>query len=263
MSRRPEPPDREGRRHLLIVGAAWLVLTAVGELLVELLAAGALPVVASDEGRVIDDAIVVLLFVVVPVFTFVVVVVVYSMLRFRVPDDDAVEAVVQRRSDGRFSWSWLGVTSALTVLVIVYPGITGLREIWRGDDPQAALRVNVTAEQWEWRFGYPRQGLSGQRELVLPVGRTVRFVLRSRDVIHSFWVPAFRIKEDVVPGETRQLYLTPDRIVSTATSPLARVQCAELCGIGHTEMRASVRVVSPAAFAAWAKRQRRLQTAAG
>lgn len=261
MSRPPEPRDREGRRHLLLAGAIWVAASALGEALVELAASRSLPLVASEEGRIVDDAVLILLRVVVPVFTFVVVVVVYSMLRFRAARDDTAPSGVQRRDDARFSWSWFGVTGALTVLVIVYPGVTGLRLIWRNDNPRTALEVDVTASQWQWRFDYPRQGLKGRPELVLPVGRTVRFVLRSPDVIHSFWVPAFRIKEDVIPGETRELYVTPDRLISTATSPLARVQCAELCGIGHADMRAVVRVLTPAAFAAWARAQR--QAAAG
>lgn len=260
MSREPERRggrgDADGRRHLRRAGIAWVLATLAGEGIVQLLAGGLLPVAATQEADVVDGAILILLRIVVPVFAFVVVAVVYSLICFRVRDDDLAPSAVQRRGDGRFSWSWVAGTSALTLLVIVYPGVTGLREMWKGDTPRGALRVNVTASQWAWRFDYPQQGVRNATTLVLPVGRRVRFVLRSPDVMHSFWVPAFRVKEDVVPGETRELYLTLDRTISTATSPLARVQCAELCGIGHTEMRAPVRVVSPAAFSAWAAAQR-------
>lgn len=255
MSRDPRNEDRE-RRHLLWAGGIWLVLTVLGEAAIQLLLVDSFPVSAAREGRVADDAILFLLRIVVPVFTFVVVVIVYSMIRFRVADDDDGVSAVQRRGDPWFAWSWVGTTSVLTVLVIFYPGISGLREIWETRDARDPLVVQVTALQWEWRFTYPSQRVVDATELVLPVGRPVRFVLRSEDVIHSFWVPAFRIKSDAIPGETRDLYLTPDRLVSTSTSPLARVQCAELCGIGHAEMRAAVRVVTPATFAAWAQENR-------
>jgi cytochrome c oxidase subunit 2 len=220
-------------------------------------------VLASREGRIADEAILILLWLVMPIFTFVVAVVAYSMVRFRARDGSRADSAAQLRGDGRFSWSWVGATGALAVVVTIYPGITGLRFIWQTRSAPDPLVVNVTATQWEWRFEYPRQGLSGQEELVLPVRRPVRFVLRSNDVIHSFWIPAFRIKDDAVPGEERDLYLTPDRTVSTMSTSLARVQCAELCGIGHADMRAAVRVVPPSAFEAWVRRQKRMQAAGG
>lgn len=241
-----------GRRDLVVVGLLWLALTAAGEVAVELYAADAFPLVASREGEVSDDAILVLLRVVVPVFAFIGVVIVYSALRFRAREDEEGDSPVQTRVDGRFAWGWFGMTSALTVLVIFYPGVTGLRQLWELADASDALVVEVTASQWEWRFSYPGTGREDQEELVLPVDRPVRFLLRSEDVVHGFWVPVFRIKEDVVPGETRELVITPDRIVSTTTSPLARVQCAELCGAGHAEMRSPIRVVSEERFSEWA-----------
>lgn len=217
----------------------------------ELYAADAFALQASRQGDVSDDAILVLLRVVVPVFAFIGVVIVYSALRFRARAGEEGDSPVQTRVDGRFAWGWLGATSALTLLVIVYPGITGLRELWKLEDAPNQLVVEVTARQWEWRFTYPGTGRENQEELVLPIDRPVRFVLRSDDVVHGFWVPAFRIKKDVVPGETRELVITPDRLVSTTTSPLARVQCAELCGAGHAQMRSPVRVVSAKAFGEW------------
>lgn len=246
---------RDGR-DLVAAGAIWFALSGLGEALVQLVVVGSFPVLASREGAVADEAIVFLLRVLVPVFAFVLVVIVYSMVRFRVAADDAEDSPRQARGDRRFALSWVGVTTALTVLVVVYPGITGLRSISSTRDEPRPLVVEVTAEQWQWSFRYPRLGIPAGGTLVLPVDRPVRFVLRSRDVVHSFWVPAFRIKEDVVPGETRDLYLTPDRIISTSTSPLARVQCAELCGVGHAEMRAPVRVVSQDAFTRWTAQAR-------
>jgi cytochrome c oxidase subunit 2 len=104
--------------------------------------------------------------------------------------------------------------------------------------------VYVTAKQWVWKFAYP-EGVTSAGVLYLPAGRTTRLVLASRDVIHSFYVPDFRVKRDVVPGAYNALSLTPDRPGSYA------IYCAELCGVGHSTMQARLVVLPPAAFARW------------
>lgn len=243
------------RRHLLVAGVIWVVLTVAGITLVQLTAAGGFPFLASEEGAVVDDAILFLLFAVVPVFMFVLVVIGYAMTRFRVRPDDVRDSTSQPRTNRAYTLTWLGATAALAVLVTVHPGITGLIKIWDARDKPDPLVVNVTAQQWNWAFAYPDQGLENQTELVLPVGKPVKFMITSTDVIHSFWVPAFRIKEDAVPGTTRELVLTPDRVGSTGTSSMMRVQCAELCGMGHAEMNAVVRIVTPSEFSRWVAQQ--------
>ena len=134
-----------------------------------------------------------------------------------------------------------------TVLVIVI-GIASAIVLSRNSDAGTnPLIVNVTAEQFEWQFAYPHQGNVTAAELRLPLDRTVKLVLKSRDVIHSFWVPEFAQKQDVVPGITTTLVITPDRL---GTYP---VICTELCGLGHALMRSEAIVMQPAAFDAWAK----------
>jgi cytochrome c oxidase subunit 2 len=104
--------------------------------------------------------------------------------------------------------------------------------------------VEVTAAQWSWRFDYPEFGISSS-ELNLPIGRQVLFRFKSIDVIHSFWVPEFRLKQDVVPGITTSLRLKP-------TLPgQYTLRCAELCGLNHAYMLAPVTVMEPAEFDAW------------
>jgi cytochrome c oxidase subunit 2 len=113
------------------------------------------------------------------------------------------------------------------------------------------LTINVTAQQFAWTFQYP--GANGRQvttnALYLPKGRPVLFHVRSTDVIHSFWVPAFRAKIDAVPGITTTLRVTPSRIGDY------QVVCAELCGFGHSTMRAPAHVVSPPQFAQWLARR--------
>jgi len=110
--------------------------------------------------------------------------------------------------------------------------------------PHDADTVYVVAKQWMWKLQYP----GGQREinrLHLPLGRPTRLVMTSQDVIHSFYVPAFRMKQDVLPGRYTQMWFTPTR---TGTFDLL---CAEFCGTDHAAMRGQVVVMPPARYAQW------------
>lgn len=98
--------------------------------------------------------------------------------------------------------------------------------------------------QYGWLFESPEQGIRSP-ELRLPVGRRARLRLRSPDVIHSFWVPEFRVKQDAVPGLETTLRITPSKTGEY------RALCAEVCGVGHAFMTAKVVVQEPEAFEAW------------
>jgi cytochrome c oxidase subunit 2 len=115
-----------------------------------------------------------------------------------------------------------------------------------------ALTVNVTARQFIFQFSYPQA--SGKTVtspvLYLPAGRPVVFKLRSMDVVHSFFVPEFSEKLDAVPGITTTLRVTPNRVGNYP------VECTELCGPGHSLMRAAVHVVRPASFSSWLSSQK-------
>ncbi|HXU61733.1 MAG TPA: cytochrome c oxidase subunit II [Polyangia bacterium] len=110
--------------------------------------------------------------------------------------------------------------------------------------PPDALTVYVTGKQWMWKFAYP-DGAHTISTLVVPTGRPVRLLLTSRDVIHSFYVPDFRIKQDAVPGR----YTTTWFQVKQPGTHL--VMCAEYCGLQHSQMRAQVIALSPEDYARW------------
>ena len=110
--------------------------------------------------------------------------------------------------------------------------------------PKDALLVYVQAKQWMWKFTYP-DGRSTNDVLVVPAGKNVRLVMGSRDVIHSFFVPAFRVKQDVVPGRYVTTWFHSD---SPGTYPIL---CAELCGVDHSVMRGSVVVLGGEDYDAW------------
>jgi cytochrome c oxidase subunit 2 len=115
------------------------------------------------------------------------------------------------------------------------------------------LNIDVLGKQFAWTFTYPPSVTGGRpvttTELYLPKDRSVYFRIHAADVLHDFWVPAFRIKEDAVPGITTHYRVTPSKIGTY------QVVCAELCGLGHSTMRSAVHVLPPAAWAAWLKKQ--------
>jgi cytochrome c oxidase subunit 2 len=243
--------EKPSRRDIPIVAVAWLFLTIAGEWWA---AQGRLyPTGASTDAEIIDGAFDLLLYLGIPVFTFVLVMLVYSVLRFRSDGDSDGPAI---RNDRRFAWPWLVVSAGLTVFVTINPGLIGLSEL-AAEDVDADMTVNVTAQQWNWTFDYADYGVTLEKadELVLPEGERILLRVTSLDVIHSLWIPAFRIKADAVPGRVHDVYLTPTEEGGFDTDSTFRVQCAEMCGTGHARMRADVRVVDEAEFDAWIQDQ--------
>ncbi len=121
--------------------------------------------------------------------------------------------------------------------------------------PKDAMDVYVQGKKWMWKFSYPG-GPNGVDVLRVPAGRPVRLLITSRDVIHSFFVPDFRIKQDAVPGRYSQTWFN-------ATSPgRHQVLCAEYCGLGHSAMLADIIVMAPAEYDAWVAEARRSTVAA-
>ncbi len=110
--------------------------------------------------------------------------------------------------------------------------------------PADAMTVYVTAKQWMWKFSYP-DGRSSMDVLTVPEGRPVKLVMTSRDVIHSFYVPAFRMKHDVVPG---RYYVAWFEANGPGAYP---IECAEYCGVSHSRMLGEVHVLSASDYAGW------------
>lgn len=246
------------RTDLIRLGLLWLVAVAIGEAAISYLI-GRYPVAASEQAVITAEAVFFLLRVTFPPILLVALIIVYSMIRFRVSEDDNQPGDRQYRSSRAFPWTWVTISAALNVLFVVYPGAAGLQAIWSAAAATDPLEVDVTASQWQWRFTYPAQDVADQADLVVPVDTPIRFVLRSEDVIHSFWVPAWGIKKEVVPGSTWALVVTPNRILDTTTDPMMRVQCSQICGAGHAEMRSAVRVVAKADFDKWIEAARASQ----
>ncbi len=176
------------------------------------------------------------------VFSLVVVMLFYALWKFKAkPGDESDGEPIHGNTRLEVAWTLIP-----TVIVLFGAGYSWsvLNEIeQRTKDP---MTVDVFAQQYAWSFGYPGKGnVWSQGVLHVPVDRQIQFKMHAQDVIHSFWVPEWRIKKDAVPGITTTAIVTPDRVGTY------QLVCSELCGYGHAAMRATV-VVEPAGkFREW------------
>lgn len=135
---------------------------------------------------------------------------------------------------------WTAIPLAL-FMSMFYFGWVGYKEMRSA--PADALPVNVTARMWQWGFEYPN-GLKTDT-LYVPAGRAVKVLLRSQDVNHAFFIPAFRVKKDVYPNRVNDAWFVSDRVGRYD------IACAEYCGLNHSYMYSAVRVMDRPDFDAW------------
>lgn len=142
-------------------------------------------------------------------------------------------------------------TIATTLILLAYvtaTALTGKAIAWPLD-AQQPLTVEVTGHQWWWQFRYrdtvPSNWLTTSNELHIPIGRPVRVILLSNDVIHSFWIPELHGKQDAIPGHRNTTWIQADR------PGVWKAQCAEFCGHQHAKMAFDVVAESPARFNQW------------
>jgi cytochrome c oxidase subunit 2 len=203
------------------------------------------PVQAASQARKIDTLYHVLIIVTVPIFVLVQTVVLFSVWKFRVrPGEERLDGP-PIHGNTRLEIVWTALPAMLIAALCVYAFIV-LHDIER--KPAQEMEINVTGQQFSWSFQYPASAgghsvVSDQ--LYLAKDQPVRFRIHSVDVIHAFWIPAFRIQEDAVPGITTSYRVTPDRLGTYD------VICNELCGLGHALMRSQVHVVTRSQFDAW------------
>ena len=237
------------RRDLTNTVILWFCLTIIAEFLAPLLP---FPLAAAQEAVASDESFRLLLSLGVPVFTFVISVMGYSLWKFRATGD-AIEDGVPLHENSWVTGTWLAVTGSLCLFVIVNPGFTGMAKF--AGSQQADLEIQVVAHQWSWEVNYPEQTLYGVDELVLPNRERVKFSVTSADVLHAFWIPAFRNKIDAIPGRLSVMYVTPTKIGSFQDNYNLRIQCTEICGKNHAVMSMPVRIVSEKDFNAWVDAQ--------
>jgi cytochrome c oxidase subunit 2 len=209
--------------------------------------AGLMPAQASAQAADIDWMWNLELIAISFLFALITVPLVYSLIVFRRKKGDTTDAE-HMEGNTRLEITWT-IIPLFIVLAYAYIGAVNLADTRRAD-PEAMV-VRVTGLQWSWSFEYPAvDGLTVvSDELHLPVGKQVLLRMTSNDVIHSFWVPEFRVKQDLVPGRITELRITP--ILEGAY----KVRCAELCGTAHYSMEKPVVVSSQEDFDAWMAEQ--------
>jgi cytochrome c oxidase subunit 2 len=229
------------RRHPFVeVIAITIALTAVGTVVV--LNVPWLPDQASDEAVPMDTLWDVLAVASVFVFALVMAILTVSVLRFRRRYGDQSDGDPIHGDTG-LEVVWTTIPAIIVTGAAIYSGVV-LADI--EEKKPGTQTVDVTGQQFAWSFGYPAERIKRAGELHLVKDVPYHIKIHSEDVLHSFWVPEFRLKKDAVPGMTTDVRVTPSREGRFA------LVCAELCGLGHPTMRAPVKVESQAAFDRWA-----------
>lgn len=249
-----------------------LVLVAAGTVLFHFLSPWWSIPIASNWGY-IDDTIIITFWVTGVVFIAVILFMAYCVFRFRYKAENRAEYQPENK---KLEW-WLSGLTALGVTVMLVPGLF----VWNQfvTVPEDATKFEAMGQQWQWSFRLPgKDGVMGTSdvrkitdenpyglnpddpkgqddvlvdgdELHIQLNKPVKVLLRSIDVLHDFYVPEFRAKMDMVPGQVTYFWFTPIR---TGTFDIL---CFELCGIGHHAMRAKVVVEEESAYRAWLQKQ--------
>ena len=208
------------------------------------------PVQASAQARNTDHLYHVLVIATIPIFVLVVGVILYCVWQFRMKPGEELKDGPPIHGNTRLEVFWTALPSVLLL------GMVGYSFVVLHDNekkPAHEIQIGVTGQQFFWSFQYPPSVTGGapinSYKLYLPDNESVYFNMRSKDVIHAFYIPAFRLQEDVVPGITTHYLATPDRVGNYVA------ECNLLCGVGHSLMRTTVHVVTPEQFQAWIKSQ--------
>jgi cytochrome c oxidase subunit 2 len=204
------------------------------------------PVQASTQAKNTDRLYHVLVIASVPIFVLVAGSILYSVWQFRMRPGEELKDGPPIHGNTRLEVFWTALPTALLLGLVGYSFVV-LHE--NEKKPAREIQIGVTGQQFVWTYQYPTSVTGGapinSYQLYLPENESVEFNLRSKDVIHAFWIPAFRVQEDVVPGITTHWRATPDRLGHYP------VVCNLLCGAGHSLMRSTVHVVPESQFKAW------------
>jgi cytochrome c oxidase subunit II len=209
------------------------------------------PVQASTQAKNTDRLYHVLVIASIPIFVLVVSVVLYCVWQFRMRPGEELKDGPPIHGNTRLEVFWTAIPTVLLLGLVGYSFavLKDNEQKPKGAAGAQEIHVQVYGQQFAWSYEYPKS-VTGSAPLTtthlyVPKGVSVMFDIHSRDVIHAFWIPAFRIQEDAVPGITTHWRATPDRL---GTYP---VVCNLLCGLGHSLMRSKIHVVTPDRFHEW------------
>ena len=190
----------------------------------------------------------------IPIGVIVYGLILFSVLRWRRRESDPDRMPPQFRYHIPFELTYVVIPLLLVAGIFVVTYNTEKHVDAVAPNPQ--LTVTVTAFQWQWRFQYPDSGITltgtptTNPQMVLPMGQTVEIRLLSVDVDHAFFVPQFLFKRDAIPGFPNTFDLNIDH------PGIYRGECAEFCGVNHSDMNFTIRAVSPSAFRTWLAQHR-------
>ena len=231
----------------LKLGAAMIALTVVASvvMLIPDWNGEQASTAADDIDTLLDVAIVLSSF----VFSVVMVMFGYSIYRWRArPGDESDGEPIHGNT--RLEIAWTVIPTVIVVALAAYSWIV-LDDIEAKESD--SMPLEVTAQQFAWSFNYPEQGVTSD-ELHVPVDQQLDVKLRALDVLHSFWVPEWRIKRDLVPGAPGA-DIDDDFVVTPDKEGEFSLICTELCGVGHSTMRVPVVVETEAEFQKWVSEQ--------
>jgi cytochrome c oxidase subunit 2 len=235
------PHARADWRQMLVIGIIVSILGIAAGIAIDWF-----PIQGSKQAKPIDTLWDVLLIASIPVFVLVETVVLFSVWKFRMRPGEELMDGPPIHGNTRLEIIWTAIPAILLVGLCTYAFLV-LEDVERAPAAGRELQVRVVGQQFAWTFYY--RDANGKEvaspQLHLPVNQSVQFTLQSKDVLHDFWVPAFRMKKDAVPGIDVSYRVTPTR---TGVFPIV---CAELCGLGHAVMRANATVEPKAAYDKW------------
>jgi cytochrome c oxidase subunit 2 len=243
----PDVPPSRHAAPLAIIAVVIGAITAGVFLLIDWL-----PDQASKQAERVDPL---LWFVIIScgvIFTIVMTFLLYSIFRFKAKEGDEEDGPpIHGNTKLEIAWTIVPTLLLAVMAVWAYMVLTDNEAL-----AEDRMIVNVTAEQFAWTFTYPDAGIESG-DLRIPVDRQVELKMTAVDVIHDLYVPEFRVKQDVVPGVITKLVVDPTKV---GKYPII---CAELCGLGHNTMRASVYVMPQAQYDKWLQTSKEQVAAAG
>src|SRR5215212_6865003 len=245
-STRAEADPRRGRggrrtiQQMVIVGLIASVLGIALGLVIDWF-----PTEGSEQAKKIDTFWDVLIICSVPVFVLVTTVVLFAVRDFRMRPGEEHRDGPPIHGNTRLEVIWTSVPAIMLIALCTYAYLV-LHDIEKAPAAGNERQIQVNGQQFTWTFDYNENGKKfSSSQLYVPENESVKFNVKTKDVLHDFWVPAWRMKIDAVPGITTHHRITP---IKLGTYP---VVCAELCGLGHAFMRQTAHVLTEANFNAW------------
>lgn len=198
-----------------------------------------LPRAASTYAADVDGLFYFIFWTSVVIFALVVFGLIYLSIRYKKRGKTELTASISHNTKLEVTWTVLPTLLILVVFVWGFRGYMKMRVV-----PKDAIEIRVTAQKWFWSFDY-QEGINSVGELVVPAGKPIKLLISSRDVIHSLFVPDFRLKMDAVPNRYTIAWFQADDLGEY------QLYCTEYCGTEHSKMLGKVRVLSQGDYENW------------